>query len=150
MKLYVKANQGRRSSVNAAQYEEYTISYPDGNIEVYDDREDKRPIYEKIEERHPEYSDLMHKVYPGLTAKRRYVKYEDPIEDLREYMHRHMGYSSAEDKIIDKIINAIASGKITESNYWDEIRKMTARITSDKSVRTWERFSEYIYDNLFG
>lgn len=151
MKIYVRASKkNRRFPVTAAYYEEYTVTYPDGTVEVFDDRDDDRPIQEKVAELHPEYSDLMHHFYPGLTAKHRLVQYDDPIEDCRSFMKRNMTYNSTEDKIVDKIINAISSGKINENNYWDEIRKMTARITSDKSIKTWQRFSEYIFDQIFG
>lgn len=105
-------------------------------------------IQEMIAEVHPEYSDWMHTHYP-IRVQRETVNYDDPIEDLRKDMHRTMAYSSAEDRIVDKILDAVKSGKVNENNFYDAIRKMTARITSDRSIKAWERFSDYVYDHLF-
>jgi len=52
-------------------------------------------------------------------------------------------YSNADCKKVDKIIDEIAAGKINKSNLYDEIRKMTRRVTSDHSIKRWQVIAEW-------
>lgn len=71
------------------------------------------------------------------------------INKIKKKTHQ-MCYSSAEVKKVDKILDIYQTGKVNKENYYDHIRKLTKNVTSDQSIREWERISEIIECELFG
>ena len=52
-------------------------------------------------------------------------------------------YTNADCRKVDKIIDGIASGKINKNNLYDEVRKLTKRVTSDHSIKRWQIITEW-------
>lgn len=71
------------------------------------------------------------------------------INKIKKKMYK-MCYSPAEVKKIDKILDIYQTGKMNKENYYDHIKKITKYVTSDRSIREWERISEIIECELFG
>lgn len=54
---------------------------------------------------------------------------------------------NADIKKVDKIVDGIKSGKINKINLFDEVRKMTKRVTSDHSIERWQVLTEWFNEN---
>lgn len=52
------------------------------------------------------------------------------------------------DKLV-KIGRKIVDGTITESNYYDEVRKLTRNVNSDRSMHAWQRLADYMYTVVY-
>lgn len=44
---------------------------------------------------------------------------------------------------IDKLYSILEDKTTTKENYWDKVRKLTKRITSDHSLSRWQCLAEY-------
>ena len=44
---------------------------------------------------------------------------------------------------IDKLYDVIEDETTTKANYWDKVRKLTKRVTSDHSIGRWQCLAEY-------
>ena len=52
-------------------------------------------------------------------------------------------FTAAERKIAEKL------NKLTDLNtFWDDVRKMTAKVTSDSAIRKWEYLSDIRYTEI--
>lgn len=46
-----------------------------------------------------------------------------------------------------KKVDRIKKGKINKVNLFDEVRKMTKKVTSDHSIKRWQNLTEWINKN---
>ena len=49
---------------------------------------------------------------------------------------------------IDKLYDIIEDEKTTKDNYWDKVRKLTKRVTSDHSLSRWQCLAEQFEKKL--
>ena len=49
-----------------------------------------------------------------------------------------------------KMGQKIVDGTITENNFYDEVRKMTKNVVSDKAIKSWQRLADYMYNAVYG
>lgn len=44
---------------------------------------------------------------------------------------------------IDKLYAIVTDANTTKENYWDKVRKLTKRVTSDHAIGRWQCLAEY-------
>lgn len=44
---------------------------------------------------------------------------------------------------VDKIVDGIKAGKINKANLFDEVKRLTKRVTSDHSLERWQCLTEW-------
>ena len=53
-------------------------------------------------------------------------------------------------KKVEKVLKTIINGKMHKETYWDDFRKITRNVSSNRSIREWqivaEGMAKYIYD----
>ena len=59
------------------------------------------------------------------------------------------GFSKMERNRIYKIGNGIMDGTINKDNYWDMIRKMVKGVTTDRTMNSWERIADMMYNRVY-
>lgn len=64
------------------------------------------------------------------------------IEYLRQLAYKRC-IENRDFSKVDKIIDGIYRGKIRKENLYDEVRKLTKRVTSDHSIKRWQIITEW-------
>lgn len=59
-------------------------------------------------------------------------------------------FTNQENSRLLKIGQKIVSGDIDENNFYDEVRKMTKNVKSDKAIKSWQRLADYMYNAVYG
>ena len=67
-----------------------------------------------------------------------------------ESIIRDRFFTKQENSRILKIGQKIVDGTITENNFYDEVRKMTKNVVSDKAIKSWQRLADYMYNAVYG
>ena len=67
-----------------------------------------------------------------------------------ESIIRDRFFTKQENSRILKIGQKIVDGTITENNFYDEVRKMTKNVKSDKAIKSWQRLADYMYNAVYG
>lgn len=60
-------------------------------------------------------------------------------------MDYYYAFNKRETNIVDKLNNLN-----NVKTFWDDVRRLTLRIYSDRSLRSWERLAEKRYEELKG
>ena len=71
--------------------------------------------------------------------------HELSAEWLRNRAYKEIAIENRDIAKIDKIVDGIKQFKINKSNLFDEVRKLTKRVTSDHSIRRWQIIAEWFY-----
>lgn len=67
-----------------------------------------------------------------------------------ESIIRDRFFTKQENSRLLKIGQKIVSGDIDENNFYDEVRKMTKNVKSDKAIKSWQRLADYMYNAVYG
>lgn len=59
-------------------------------------------------------------------------------------MLKRLDYMTATEKKIAEKLNALTDVK----SFWDDVRKMTAKVKSDRTLSTWTAWADIRYDEL--
>lgn len=71
---------------------------------------------------------------------------EREIEWLRRQAYKTICIENRDMDKVDKIIEGIHNSNINKDNLYDEVRKLTKRVTSDHSIKRWQIITEW-FDN---
>lgn len=69
--------------------------------------------------------------------------FERDVEWLRRQAYKTVCMENADIPKVDKIVNGIKCGKINKENLYDEVRRLTRRVTSDHSIGRWQIITEW-------
>ena len=78
-----------------------------------------------------------------FTGRGNTSMHDRECEWLRRQAYKTVGMENADIPKIDKIVDGIKKGKINKANLYDEVRKMTKRVTSDHSIKRWQIITEW-------
>ena len=58
-------------------------------------------------------------------------------------------FTKQENSRLLKIGQKIVNGTIDENNFYDEVRKMTKNVKSDRAIKSWQRLADYMYNKVY-
>ena len=67
-----------------------------------------------------------------------------------ESIIRDRFFTKQENSRLLKIGQKIVNGTIDENNFYDEVRKMTKNVKSDRAIKSWQRLADYMYNAVYG
>ena len=67
-----------------------------------------------------------------------------------ESIIRDRFFTKQENSRLLKIGQKIVDGTITENNFYDEVRKMTKNVVSDRAIKSWQGIADYMYNKVYG
>ena len=71
--------------------------------------------------------------------------FERDIEWLRKKAYKNVAAEIRDYHKIDKIVNGIKNGKITKENLYNEIRKLTKKVTNDHLIKRWQIITDWFF-----
>ena len=66
-----------------------------------------------------------------------------------ESIIRDRFFTKQENSRLLKIGQKIVNGTIDENNFYDEVRKMTKNVKSDRAIKSWQRLADYMYNKVY-
>ena len=66
-----------------------------------------------------------------------------------ESIIRDRFFTKQENSRLLKIGEKIVYGTIDENNFYDEVRKMTKNVKSDRAIKSWQRLADYMYNKVY-
>ena len=68
---------------------------------------------------------------------------------IAESIIRDRFFTKQENSRLLKIGQKIVNGTIDENNFYDEVRKMTKNVKSDRAIKSWQRLADYMYNKVY-
>ena len=66
-----------------------------------------------------------------------------------ESIIRDRFFTKQENSRLLKIGQKIVNGTIDENNFYDEVRKITKNVKSDRAIKSWQRLADYMYNKVY-
>lgn len=75
------------------------------------------------------------------------IELYNTIEEIESHFYK-IADGEADGKRIDKILNLFHVGKIHTCSFWNDIKRITRNIKSEKSIERYKYLAEWFYDQI--